>query len=184
MNDLILALGANISGVWGPPLETLRQTIGRFDAAAIRVRSVSPLYETAPVGSGRQPRYLNAVVTACAHQSPARLLAIFKHMERRAGRRICGRGGARPLDIDIIDFGGRVIGWPPARRRSPLVLPHPEAHRRAFVLIPLLDVCPAWHHPCLKVSGRRLLRRLSRRPGDVRRKLDSGWVSCEEGGQC
>jgi len=162
----------------------MRRTIAELEAAAIRVHRISALYETAPVGYGRQPRYLNAVVIARAHHSPGRLLTVLKQMERRAGRRPSARGGSRPLDIDIIDFGGRVIGWPPAGRRAPLVLPHPEAHRRAFVLIPLLDVCPTWHHPQLKVSARRLLARLSRNPADVRPKLDSGWVSCEEGAQC
>jgi 2-amino-4-hydroxy-6-hydroxymethyldihydropteridine diphosphokinase len=178
---IILSLGANISGTRGPPLQTLRRTIGvDFPAAGIKVRAVSGLYETTPVGTEAAPSYLNTVVIATARYAPARLLAILKCMERRAGRRRRAPGAPRPLDIDLIDFGGRLVGWPPARRRSPLVLPHPEAHRRAFVLVPLIDVCPAWYHPGLGLPARRLLRRLPRRRGDVRRKLASGWVSCEE----
>lgn len=179
-SGLVLALGANISGIWGPPLATLRRTIAQLPTVGIQPLRVSALYETAPLGGGRQPRFLNAVIIARASHSPARLLALLKHMELCAGRRSRQRFGARPLDLDIIDFGGRVIGWPPGRRRSLLVLPHPEAHRRAFVLVPLLDVLPAWYHPALKISVSRLLRRLARRPGDVRRKLDSGWISCDE----
>jgi 2-amino-4-hydroxy-6-hydroxymethyldihydropteridine diphosphokinase len=181
---IILSLGANTSGSRGPPLKTLRRTIGvDFPAAGIKVRAISGLYETAPVGRQATPTYLNAVVIAASRYAPARLLVILKCMERRAGRRRRAPGAPRPLDIDIIDFGGRIVGWPPARRRPALVLPHPEAHRRAFVLVPLLDVCPAWYHPGLAMPALRLLRRLPRRPGDVRRKLASDWVSCEEGGQ-
>jgi len=178
---VILGLGANIPGLWGPPLETLQRAIAQFDAAAIKVCRISALYQTAPVASVRQPPYLNVVVVARTRHAPARLLALLKCMERRAGRRVRALGAARPLDIDIIDFGGRVIGWPPGRRRPPLVLPHPEAHRRAFVLVPLLDVHPAWRHPYLGMSGRMLLQGLPRRPGDVWRKLASGWVSCQDG---
>jgi 2-amino-4-hydroxy-6-hydroxymethyldihydropteridine diphosphokinase len=176
----ILALGANISGAWGTPLATLRRLFAELRSAGITIQAVSALYETAPVGLGRQPRILNAVVLASAALPPARLLAVLKRLERQAGRTSRRRSAARTLDIDIIDFGGRVIGWPPARRRAPLALPHPEAHRRAFVLLPLLDVRPAWWHPALKVPAVQLLRCVPRRPGDVCRKLDSRWISCEE----
>jgi 2-amino-4-hydroxy-6-hydroxymethyldihydropteridine diphosphokinase len=185
MTRVILGLGANISGSRGPPLSTLRRTVAAdLPAVGIEVIAVSGLYETSPVadwrGTGGTLTYLNAVIVAAARYAPARLLDILKRMERRAGRRRRAPGAPRPLDIDIIDFGGRMVGWPPARRRPALVLPHPEAHRRAFVLVPLLDVCPAWYHPAFAMSALRLLRRLPRRPGDVRRKLASGWVSCEE----
>ena len=96
-----------------------------------------------------QPRYLNAVVLVEAYIAPGALLRLLKRIERRAGGRLGARnGGPRPLDIDILDYGGRRIGRPPRRRqRGRLILPHPEMHRRAFVLVPLLEVAPAWRHP-------------------------------------
>lgn len=182
MKALVLALGGNVSGSWGTPLETLRRTLRLELPKVFKICGISALYETAPVGAPqRQPRYLNAVVIAHATHAPGRTLTILKCMERRAGRRRGRPGSARPLDIDIVDYGGRVIGWPPGKRRAHLVLPHPEAHKRAFVLVPLSEVRPEWRHPCRGVSARTLLKRLPRRPGDVRRKLDSGWVSCQEG---
>lgn len=183
MTNLILALGANVSGPWGQPLQTLRRAVrSELPAASLKICSISALYETAPVGvPARQPRYLNAIAIVHTTHAPARVLAMLKNVERRAGRRRAAPGSARPLDIDIIDDRGRVIGWPPGRRRARLVLPHPEAHRRAFVLVPLSEIHPAWRHPCLGVSALTLLKRLRRWPGDVRRKLDSGWVSCQEG---
>jgi hypothetical protein len=80
-----------------------------------------------------------------------------------------------------VDQGGRVQGWPPKRRiRGQIVLPHPEAHQRAFVLVPLLDVAPHWHHPALRRSAKALLAKLPPRGRMVRRLLDSRWISCDE----
>jgi 2-amino-4-hydroxy-6-hydroxymethyldihydropteridine diphosphokinase len=63
--------------------------------------------------------------------------------------------------------------------RGQVVLPHPEAHRRAFVLVPLLDVAPHWHHPALGQSAKTLLTKLAPRRSKVRRLLDSRWISCD-----
>src|SRR5262249_8436131 len=88
-------------------------------------------------------------------------LRLVKGLERQAGRRLGQTWGPRPLDIDILDFGGRRLGWPPGRhRRGRLILPHPEAHRRAFVLVPVADIAPAWRHPVLGATPARPLARL------------------------
>jgi hypothetical protein len=60
-------------------------------------------------------------------------------------------------------------------------LPHPEMHRRAFVLVPLLDVDPHWRHPVLAVGGSTLLARLTRvnRQG-VRQSLDFACSACDK----
>jgi 2-amino-4-hydroxy-6-hydroxymethyldihydropteridine diphosphokinase len=69
----------------------------------------------------------------------------------------------RPLDIDVLDLGGRRLNWPArGRKRRGLVLPHPLLHERAFVLIPLLEVAPHWSHAVLGVRAKTLLARLGR----------------------
>jgi 2-amino-4-hydroxy-6-hydroxymethyldihydropteridine diphosphokinase len=90
------------------------------------------------------------------------MLRLLKRIERRAGRRLGRRWGPRPLDIDILDYRGTRIGWPP-RRREPgrLILPHPEMHRRVFVLVPLLEIAPHWRHPILGLGARALLSHLA-----------------------
>ncbi|HXF54989.1 MAG TPA: 2-amino-4-hydroxy-6-hydroxymethyldihydropteridine diphosphokinase [Hyphomicrobiaceae bacterium] len=177
-------MGANTPGPWGPPEVTLRRAIvAGLPGAGFEVIEMSSFYETAPIGAAaapRGPRYVNTVVVARARYAPARALSLLKRMERAAGRRSRGPGAPRPLDIDIVDFGGRITGWPPSARRPKLVLPHPEMHRRAFVLVPLAEVWPHWHHPCFGVSALTLLRRLARRPGDATRLLASHKVSCQE----
>ncbi|PZN15630.1 MAG: 2-amino-4-hydroxy-6-hydroxymethyldihydropteridine diphosphokinase [Proteobacteria bacterium] len=181
MSSVLISLGANMPGAWGVPLETLRQAISELRRLSLTVDNVSALYETEPVGGISQPRYLNAVIAAKASISPATLLRRLKQVERRAGRRLGVRWGPRPLDLDIIDFAGTRYGWPQGRRqRGRLVLPHPEAHRRAFVLVPLLDVAPHWRHPVLGTSARILLARAGPQRRGVRRVLDSRWIMCDQ----
>jgi 2-amino-4-hydroxy-6-hydroxymethyldihydropteridine diphosphokinase len=88
----------------------------------------------------------------------------------------------RPLDIDILDYGGRRLNWPSLQReRGRLVLPHPLLHMRGFVLVPLMEVAPRWSHPVLGSGPRTLIARLG--PGarrGVRRALDFRLRACEK----
>src|SRR5262249_1565359 len=113
---LLLALGANRAGAWGSPEETLVRARRELVGAGLRIRVSSHLYQTVPLGPGRQPCYLNAVLLADARLAPAALLRLMKRLERAAGRRVGARWGPRCLDIDILDFAGRRLGW--ARHRA------------------------------------------------------------------
>lgn len=180
MSAVLISLGANLPGPWGAPLRSLRRAVAELQELQVTVEAASPLYETEPLGGKWQAHYLNAVILAKTKATPAMLLRVLKELERRAGRRLGVRWGPRPLDLDIIDFGRSRYGWPArVRHRGGLVLPHPEAHRRAFVLVPLLDIAPAWWHPVLGVSARTLLARLGPQRRGVRRILDSRWVLCD-----
>jgi 2-amino-4-hydroxy-6-hydroxymethyldihydropteridine diphosphokinase len=162
---LLLALGANVAGRWGSPRETLTRALRELQTKGVITIGVSNYYTTDPVSDTPQPRYLNAVALAETHLAPATLLRVLKQLERRAGRRTARAWSQRPLDIDILDYGGRRIGWPVGRReRGRLILPHPEMHGRAFVLVPLRDVAPRWRHPAL---GRRVDQLLAQlKPAD------------------
>jgi len=182
VNTLLLALGANLAGPWGSAAETLARARRELSYAGLRILSSSHIYDTLPLGPGRQAPYRNAVLLLRAHLAPAALLRLIKGLERRAGRRLGARWGPRCLDIDILDYGGRRLGWPERRRqRGRLILPHPEMHKRAFVLVPLLEIDPHWRHPALAVSGRTLLAGLPRdsRRG-IRRSLDFATIACEK----
>jgi 2-amino-4-hydroxy-6-hydroxymethyldihydropteridine diphosphokinase len=183
MNLLLLALGANIPGRWGSPRDTLRRACRELAAAGIDVVRVSNLYATEPLGGGgRQPRYLNAVIVAQTRLPPGLVLRRLKNLERRAGRRPAPPMRARPLDLDILDYGGRRLGRAAApRRHGGLILPHPELHKRAFVLVPLLEVAPWWRHPSLAAPAGRLLARLGPRArSGVQRTLDLAGGPCEK----
>jgi 2-amino-4-hydroxy-6-hydroxymethyldihydropteridine diphosphokinase len=169
----LLGLGANIPGNWGDPRTSLSQAAAQLEAHGLSLLAASRIYLTKPVGPRRQPPYVNAVVVVRCRMAPGALLRFLKWLERQAGRRLGPRWSPRSLDLDILDYGGRRLGWP-AHRRQPgrLILPHPEMHKRAFVLVPLLEVVPAWRHPVLRVSGRALLAKQGVRKDEIRSGLD------------
>ncbi len=163
---ILAGLGGNCPGPWGTPTETITRALDEMGQAGVRVMAVSPFYETAAIGRARQAPYVNAAALLDTELPPEALLRLFKRIERDAGRRGGRPWGPRTLDIDIVDYKGLVRHW---RGRKgafaragarPLVLPHPLAHERPFVLAPLADIAPDWRHPVLGQSARALLRRL------------------------
>ncbi|MFI8824578.1 2-amino-4-hydroxy-6-hydroxymethyldihydropteridine diphosphokinase [Streptomyces sp. NPDC053431] len=131
----VLALGANL----GNRLETLQGAVDALeDTPGLRVKAVSPVYETEPWGvdPGSQPSYLNAVLLAKTTLPPSSLLERAHAVEEAFLRVREERWGARTIDVDIITYADVVSDDPV------LTLPHPRAHQRAFVLAPWHDVDP------------------------------------------
>ncbi|MEU3747078.1 MULTISPECIES: 2-amino-4-hydroxy-6-hydroxymethyldihydropteridine diphosphokinase [Streptomyces] len=136
----VLALGANL----GNRLETLQGAVDALgDTPGLRVKAVSPVYETAPWGvePGTQPSYLNAVALVKTTLPPSSLLERAHAVEEAFHRVREERWGARTIDVDIITYAD-VVSEDPV-----LTLPHPRAHERAFVLAPWHDVDPAAQLP-------------------------------------
>jgi dihydroneopterin aldolase/2-amino-4-hydroxy-6-hydroxymethyldihydropteridine diphosphokinase len=131
--DGVLALGANL----GDRAATLDAAVAELAATpGIEVVAVSPVVETDPVGGPEQPDYLNAVVAVRSTLTPHALLAACLAVEQRHGRERRVRWAARTLDVDVVTYGGLVLDTPD------LVLPHPRAATRAFVLAPWAALDP------------------------------------------
>ncbi|MFE6226673.1 MULTISPECIES: 2-amino-4-hydroxy-6-hydroxymethyldihydropteridine diphosphokinase [unclassified Streptomyces] len=131
----VVALGANL----GNRLENLQGALDALaDTPGLRVKAVSPVYETEPWGvePGSQPSYLNAVALVKTTLPPSSLLERAQAVEEAFLRVRDERWGARTLDVDIIAYADTVSDDPV------LTLPHPRAHQRAFVLAPWHDVDP------------------------------------------
>jgi GTP cyclohydrolase-4 len=111
----------------------------------LRVGEVSSVYDTEPVGNINQPRFLNLVCQASTTLEPLALLTLAKGIESKLGRLPGGSNAPRPIDVDILFYGDRVVNAPK------LVIPHPGLAERAFVLVPLAEIAPELVHP---VSGR------------------------------
>src|SRR5262245_12234404 len=111
-DTILLGLGANLPGLWGAPPGSLARACQALQEAGLESVGTSRLFLTEPVGRGRQPAYLNAVVAARGRLAPGRLLRLLKAIERRAGRKLTPPMQARPLDIDVLDYGGRRLNWP------------------------------------------------------------------------
>ncbi len=131
----VISLGANL----GNRLETLQGAIDALeDTPGVRVKGVSPVYETEPWGvePGTQPSYFNAIVVLKTTLPPSSLLERAHAVEEAFHRVRDERWGARTLDVDIVAYADVVSDDPT------LTLPHPRAHERAFVLAPWHDLEP------------------------------------------
>jgi dihydroneopterin aldolase/2-amino-4-hydroxy-6-hydroxymethyldihydropteridine diphosphokinase len=130
---VVIALGANLGPVQAT-LEAAVRQLARLDG--LRVTAVSDLFETDPVGGPEQPAYLNAVVLARTRLAAHALLTELLGIEADHGRVRETRWGARTLDLDLIQYGDPVLGSDLVSRDPELMLPHPRAQDRAFVLAP------------------------------------------------
>ena len=145
MSRLFIGLGANLTPEgFNNPREGCEAALIALSEEGIHLKEVSNWYETAPVPVSDQPWYLNAVALATTGADAVMTLAALHRIEARFGRVRGVRNAARVLDMDLLDFAGKHSQDPG------LTLPHPRMHLRAFVLLPLREICPDWCHP---VSG-------------------------------
>jgi len=155
---ILIGIGANLPGPDGAaPLEMCRRAAIALDRLPelgmpnLRVRGLSRWFRSAPIPASSQPDFVNGVAHLAGTADPTELLAALHEIEATAGRTRGEPNAARVLDLDIIAMGSLVRAAPDP------VLPHPRAHLRAFVLLPLLDVAQGWVHPLLRRDGRELL---------------------------
>ncbi|MFZ5927123.1 MAG: 2-amino-4-hydroxy-6-hydroxymethyldihydropteridine diphosphokinase [Acidobacteriota bacterium] len=149
MVEACIALGSNL----GARRAFLRGALEEMRALG-RLRAVSPLYETEPVGLRRQPPFLNAVALMDTALEARGLLRRLLEIEARHGRVRREKDGPRTLDLDLLFYGGEVI------REPGLEVPHPRLHERRFVLAPLAAVAPRWCHPLVGKTVTEMLGEL------------------------
>lgn len=134
MEQAFVALGSNHE----PRLYWLREAARTLTANdGIRAYRLSPLYYSDALDCPEPRPFLNAVLCIQTTWSPHELLSLLLDVETRLGRERPYPNAPRTIDLDLILYGDRLIDEPPR-----LVLPHPRAHERAFVLRPLLDLEP------------------------------------------
>lgn len=128
-----IGLGANLAD----PEKQVRAALDELAAApGIVLERKSSLYRTAPIGYDNQPDFINAVARVRTTLEPQALLDALLDIERTHGRVREFLNAPRTLDLDVLMYEDRVINT------DTLNVPHPRAHLRAFVLLPLLEVSP------------------------------------------
>lgn len=156
----LIALGANLGDRAANMLRAIQLLSLRIGPVIAR----SELIETAPLvlpgeNPAEHPSYLNAAVALTSAMQPEEVLNQLLAIELELGRT---RGinerkwGPRLIDLDLLAADDRVVV------SDTLLVPHPEMHRRLFVLEPLLAVAPDWRHPLLGRTVRELYDELTR----------------------
>ncbi len=156
ISSVVLAFGANLGERQKNITGAARELAAHPEISEFRLSS---LLETVKLGlhglDHEAPKYLNAVALAATSLTPGKLLQTTRALEDKYGRQRGETWADRTLDIDIIAYGGL------AQRDPQLMLPHPRAHERDFVLRPWLELDP---HAVLQGRGRvsELLKNLER----------------------
>jgi len=146
-----IGIGSNV----GDALQNCKdaiESVSRLDS--IKLIQSSSFYKTEPVGDIKQEYFINAIIEIKTKLSARELLLSLQEIERKMGRKREVKGGPRIIDLDIIFYGQEII------KKKGLTVPHPETHKRRFVLEPLNEIASYFIHPVFGVSVRGLKERL------------------------
>ncbi|HVW72762.1 MAG TPA: 2-amino-4-hydroxy-6-hydroxymethyldihydropteridine diphosphokinase [Rhizomicrobium sp.] len=141
---ILIALGANLPGPAGEPACTLHYALGQLGGKGVKILKLSSFYETPAWPDRTNPAFVNAVAAVDTALQPVELLTLLHGVETELGRLRSVPNAPRTLDLDLLDYDGRVMN-------QGIVLPHPRMAERSFVLVPLAEIAPDWRHP---VTGR------------------------------
>lgn len=153
MNGIIcyIGIGSNLDD----SLKNCRNAIQCIShTQGIDLQAMSSFYKTEPVGIKEQNDFINAVVEIKTNILPQELLDVLHKIESEMGRIRKVKGGPRIIDLDLLFYGQSVIHEPN------LIIPHPEMHKRRFVLEPLCEIASYFIHPSFGISIRGLKDRL------------------------
>ena len=156
-NEIIIGVGGNINSEDGMhPIETCNKAICLLKDYSIEVKKQSKWYNSEPIPKSNQPNFFNCVVIAITKSNEYDVLKFLHKIEAEFGRRRNKINEPRSIDLDLIDYSNKVL------ENKNLIIPHPRAHLRKFVMGPLAEINPNWIHPILKVNVLDILKKLNK----------------------
>lgn len=151
MAGIFLSLGSNL----GDKRNNLYYAVNEIRKyRLITVKKISSFYMTSPFGEKNQPDFVNAVIQIETGLNPDGLLFFVRSIEKKMGRIKYLKWGPRKIDIDIILFNDQVI------KKHGLIVPHPEAKNRLFVLEPLMEIAPDLIFPGTNLKIEKIIKEL------------------------
>jgi 2-amino-4-hydroxy-6-hydroxymethyldihydropteridine diphosphokinase len=154
-NAAIVAVGGNLDFQGRPLQGVLGDALNRLAAEGFEPLARSRWWSSAAWPDPSDPPYLNAVALARTGLEPLAALAALRRIEAAFGRRRDRPNAPRTLDLDLIAHGRTVLDAPG------LLLPHPRAAERLFVMGPLAEIAPGWRHPVSGETAEALARTAS-----------------------
>ena len=149
---VVIALGSNDKGVWPSCIDLLEAAVARFRAEGIDVLALSSWWRSAAWPDPADPPFVNGVAIVSTAHDPHVLMATLGRLEEAFGRERGRVNAPRTLDLDLIAYG-RLSG-----DLDGLILPHPRAAERLFVMGPMAEIAPAWIHPTAGKTAKALAK--------------------------
>lgn len=151
---IYLNIGSNLDSKYGDRFDNINKAIKYLELEKIKILKASSFFETPSYPKKKNPKFINISVEIKFSFSPIILMKKISIVEKKMGRKRKFRNEPRTCDIDIIDFN-RI-----KKKTLKLILPHPRAHNRNFVLFPLKQISPNWIHPIFNKKIDFLISRL------------------------
>ena len=152
-----LNIGSNLNSIHGSRFDNILIAIKLLIEANLKIEKISNFYETPSYPNQKLPKFLNIGILINKNLNLIKLHKNINFIQKKIGRIKTKKNDPRVIDIDIIDFNGLI------KDSKNLILPHPRAHLRNFVLYPILEIDPKWSHPILKKNAQFLINNLSQK---------------------
>jgi 2-amino-4-hydroxy-6-hydroxymethyldihydropteridine diphosphokinase len=152
---IYINIGSNLSSTSGDRFYNLKKSVELLNIKNIKILKISRIYETPSYPNKMNPKFLNICLALESKEKPESLIKIFNAVEKKLQRKRGFKNQPRTCDIDIIDYCGKIIN------SNKIIVPHPRAHLRSFVLYPLREISPDWIHPLLNKKIEFLIKKLN-----------------------
>ena len=152
---IYINIGSNLDSFNGDRLYNLRKSVEFLKTINLKIIKISKIYETPSYPNNKNPKFLNVCLALESKEKPDTLIKKFNTIEKKLQRNRGLKNQPRTCDIDIIDYYGKIIN------SNKIIVPHPRAHLRNFVLYPLREISPDWLHPLLNKKIEFLIKKLN-----------------------
>ena len=157
LSKLIIGIGGNLNSSDGlHPVEVGKKAILKIQSSSIKVKKVSSWYISEPIPKSDQPDFFNCIVFANTYLNEFDVLENLHLIEASLGRLRVNINEPRSIDLDLIDFCNKIS------KCNRLIIPHPRAHLRRFVMEPIAEIDPLWFHPIQKLNAKQILSKLTK----------------------